>query len=1085
MHPQLVNATKAAAWGSTWVERNQSVAPELGEKCADLTVALERSANLLNYSATNVAARPTIGLFGASQAGKSYLVSTLAAGSSGTLSTHWDGAAVDFIRHVNPSGNNSEATGFATRFTHRQGTAPQGFPIELKVLHELELAMILINAFFYDINQSDVKVPTSEDAYLIKLAALEPLVDTAARAAFMRYDPAQAQELSGGAGAPVVCSAGRTVTVGGVTETNYLSPQQVVELADYVAQNSNGKLGSFEEMPRLWQQLRHMLPFMTLEGRIKALSIFWQDLPIFSETYRVLATELLRLQGHQWLYAPQEAFVTTNPDGSLVQNAAGTIMHITKLSTMFSDKTSLNCALVDAGTVTPVTVNASRLAALSLELSFFLESSGELDRFDVLDLPGARSRDVVLLQDVKDDGAAFTPGMAGAALPENFQMRGSEFYRRGKVAYLFERYARRNEIDQLLFCIGVNAQQDVTSVLTILSDWVERNVGKTPERRANVYNPLTIILTRYDEVFNRQLRNLSSGLPLDMNQELNIALNRIQKLNWFNEWTPGKPFNRVLLARKPNLGDLNPWLECDANLRELGIKESAAQGIEQIKAALCAVPEFNQHIADLPDALNALLTLNDGGVSALATLIQQGAQSDAVRLSARTKKAVFEVHKCVADLSPFATRDGAQRLEENQHKSKELALGLLQCNVLAPCFDLLRRLVEIDESRLEEIYQQGFSSGSNVARFVTEVCAEYEERLNALQGKDHVALNQIADLVCVSFERLRKNIEADPKSVVGFSLCYNISEQRFKTPEELKDDVVTLFNRIFAEIATAFRSPQVGLKAHMMRVLLERENTTEGFGDIVRLQVELMAQILSEFNLYLGANLLPNSATQAALAQAKAEAAAQLTTSGAQLKAAAAPMPAAPSAAATPFSALGGEDDLDDFSDLAGLDDENDYGAPVSAPVSAPAAPASAPAARAPSSAPSMMSAALAAAPLGVSAEILSAGAGRELMPGESVLGTKEGPINCFSKQSGYVSYDPKHSDSAVFSRSCTLDETGLLPHLDATSAGYEFKFLSDFAATLGYMMCQVNVAVQSKYHFSSDENFLLCAILSALEELK
>ena len=484
MHPQLVNATKAAAWGSTWVERNQSVAPELGEKCADLTVALERSANLLNYSATNVAARPTIGLFGASQAGKSYLVSTLAAGSSGTLSTHWDGAAVDFIRHVNPSGNNSEATGFATRFTHRQGTAPQGFPIELKVLHELELAMILINAFFYDINQSDVKVPTSEDAYLSKLAALEPLVDTAARAAFMRYDPAQAQELSGDAGAPVVCSAGRTVSVGGVTETNYLSPQQVVELAGrcHVLEHGHG------------------------------LNNLTQDLPIFSETYRVLATELLRLQGHQWVYAPQEAFVTTNPDGSLVQNAAGTIMHITKLSTMFSDQTSLNCALVDAGTVTPVTLNASRLAALSLELSFFLESSGELDRFDVLDLPGARSRDVVLLQDVKDDGAAFTPGMASAALPENFQMRGSEFYRRGKVAYLFERYARRNEIDQLLFCIGVNAQQDVTSVLTILSDWVERNVGKTPERRANVYNPLTIILTRYDEVFNRQLRK-SSTLP--------------------------------------------------------------------------------------------------------------------------------------------------------------------------------------------------------------------------------------------------------------------------------------------------------------------------------------------------------------------------------------------------------------------------------------------------------------------------------------------------------------------------------------------------------------------------------------------
>ena len=198
MHSQLVNATKAAAWGSTWVERNQGVAPELGEKCADLTVRLERSANLLNYSASNVAARPTIGLFGASQAGKSYLVSTLAAGTSGVLSTHWDGVEVDFIRHVNPSGNNSEATGFATRFTHRASSCPTGFPIELKVLHELELGMILINAFFYDINQSDVKVPTSEDEYLSKLTSLESLVDTKARAEFLRYQPNQAQSLAQG-----------------------------------------------------------------------------------------------------------------------------------------------------------------------------------------------------------------------------------------------------------------------------------------------------------------------------------------------------------------------------------------------------------------------------------------------------------------------------------------------------------------------------------------------------------------------------------------------------------------------------------------------------------------------------------------------------------------------------------------------------------------------------------------------------------------------------------------------------------------------------------------------------------------------
>lgn len=1059
MHPQLVNATKAALWGSTWVERNQSVAPELGEQSAALSVKLERSANLLNYSAANLAARPTIGLFGASQAGKSYLVSTLAAGASGTLVTHWDGTAIDFIRHVNPSGNNSEATGFASRFTHRKGTTPEGFPIELKVLHELELAMILINAFFHDINQSDVKVPATEDEYLRKLSALEPLVDHNARAQFLQYDPEQVTALSSQPD-DSTCYEGRTVSVNGVTEVNYLAPQQVVELSDYVAQNSNGKLSTCEDMPRLWHQLRTMLPFMTLEGRLKALSIFWQELPIFSETYRLLASELLKLKGHQVIYAPKEAFVTLKADGSWEQNSAGTIMHITKLSTMFSDKSNLACALVTGTKVEQVELCTSRLAALSLELSFFLESSGELDDFDVLDLPGARSRDVVLLKDVKDDGAAFTQEQDPATLPEAFQMRGSEFYRRGKVAYLFERYARRNEIDQLLFCIGVNAQQDVTSVLTILSDWVARNVGNTPERRAGVYNPLTIVLTRYDEVFNRQLRNLSSGLPLDMNQELNIALNRIQKLNWFNEWTKGQPFNRVLLARKPKLGDLNPWLECDEHGNELGIKPSAVDGIAQIKAALCAVPEFNLHIANFPEALNALLTLNDGGVSAIAALIKQGAQSESVRKSVRTSKAKHALQQCISLLSPFATRDSAAKLEQAQQLSRELSLGFLQCNTLAPCFHLLRRLIEIDESLLEEIYQQGFSSGSNVARFVAQVCEEYEDRLEALERKDHVALNQIADLVCLNFERLRKNIEADPRGPEAFSLCYNATEKRFKSSSELKDDVVTLFNHIFEEVAKTFRAPQIGLKAHMMRVLLQCENTTEGLGDILRLQVELMSQMLSEFNLYLGANLLPNTQAQSELTQAKVKAQSKATT----LSEVSAPEVA-------PLASIGGEDDLDDFSDLVGMADENDFG--LAPDKEAPAAATTTTVAK--------------AAPQATRIEPgdWSLGAGRELLAGQSVLGTAEGPINCFVKENGVISYDPKRADSTVFSRTCQLDESRLFPHLDAVSSGYEFKFLSDFAATLGYMMCQVNVAVQSKYQFSSDENFLLCAILAAMEELK
>lgn len=1112
MQKELINAAQALKLASSWVERNEGTASDLHEQLNDMLLDLGRGANSVSFSVSNLQHRPCIGLFGASQAGKSYLVSTLAAGNSGTLSTHWDEHAVDFIRHVNPSGNNSEATGFATRFTHALSHAPQGFPIELKLLSELELAMILINAFFNDINQTDVTVSSDENFYLKHLDSLESLVDKDARAKFNAYPADLLQEINnsaangaaaanaaaaggaaGSASSVLDCSnlkvrnvnVGRQVTVGGVTEFNYIQPEQVIELADYVAANSNGKLGSFNTMPNVWMKLRSMLPFMTLDGRIKALSIFWQQLPIFTQTYLCLASELLKVKGHQVIYAPISAFVTVKGDG-LEQNATGTIMHITKLGTMFTDKDELQCALTvpaamfDAAEAAAsasasgaaggrydvsevVAINASRLAALSLELCFRLENSGPLDELDVLDLPGARSRDVVLLKDVVDDGATFAKD---GKLTEAICMRGSEFFRRGKVSYIFERYARRTEIDQLLFCIGVNAQQDVTSVLTILSDWVDKNVGNTPQRRATGYNPLTIVLTRYDEVFNRQLRNISNGLPIDMNQEVNIALNRIVKLNWFNEWTPNKPFDRVLMARKPNLGELNPWLDFDpATKQELGIKDADKEGIARIKEELLKVSGFVEHVHDLEKVIDSVLTLNDGGVSNISNIIRENSLKESERVSVRTNKSRLALQSCISKLSPFATRDSALALEKAKAESKEVSLGLLQCNAIAPCFDLIRGLLEISETRLEEIYQQGFSTGSNVQRFVQTVCAEFLDNLAELWRKDNQQLNKIADLVVKGYLKVLPNLEADPSNRQLFSMFFNDGEGRFKTAEEAKESILTVFIRLFNEIAKTFSSPQVGLKNYMVQVLLDAENINEGFGDIVRGQVQLMSFILADFNLYLGANLLPTAADKAAME--------------AELKSAPAAAPAAPAAApsaAPAASAAGGfggasfkapafGDEEDDFSDLA-FGDEDDGYSPVGANAPKPVAP-SAPVLNVPlqNVAPSKSAAAAA----------LKGG----------VLGSESGPVNCFSIEHGRVSYDERKQDRTVFTATCDADDTGVLPHLNERSAAFEFKLISDYASTLMYMMCQVNVLSESKYQFSSEENLLLCRILGTMESFE
>ena len=75
-----------------------------------------------------------VGVFGPSQAGKSYLVSIFARKSSRLMAVFEDAPNQDFIAELNPKGG-KEATGLVTRFTIRPKTTPKGFPVALRLLN--------------------------------------------------------------------------------------------------------------------------------------------------------------------------------------------------------------------------------------------------------------------------------------------------------------------------------------------------------------------------------------------------------------------------------------------------------------------------------------------------------------------------------------------------------------------------------------------------------------------------------------------------------------------------------------------------------------------------------------------------------------------------------------------------------------------------------------------------------------------------------------------------------------------------------------------------------------------------------------
>ena len=1067
MQQQLFNAAHASKWAASWIERNKVFESDLQDKSAQMQLELDQSVLALNAAVNNVANRPTIAAFGASQAGKSYLISKMAAGDESILKTHWDDFEIDFIKHANPQGKDSEATGFATRFTHKVAQAPEGYPVELKIFHEMDLAMILVNSFFEEIGQNDVAFTQDEQAYINHLNSLQGYVDTKARTQYLAMDkqslsalgddnPANSLDFAHAFKAEKV--QGRKITVGNTVEYNYIQVEEVTAFADYVASHSKAKIGSYNAMPKFWALLRDTLPFMTLEGRVQALKIFWKDLAAFNQLYRLLASELLKFKGYTKIFAAKEAFVSYNQNNGehaqqLMQRAGGTIMHITQLGKMFNEQEQIPCALVSANLGfngvydidEKINVGISILAALSLELCFVLENHGELDDFDILDLPGARTRKFHKFSDQAVGESE--------SLVHDGDDDSTDFFRRGKVAYLFEYYSNNNAIDQLVFCVGVAKQQEVDEAFNILTTWVDRNIGADAKSRAaKDHSSLTIVLSRFDELLNNSCENLMNGMPIDLDAAKQNAFERLIKFNWFKEWIPGQPFNSIFLSRKPNLGkSIVPWLEFDDNKKEIGISSNMSGYIESSRRALLGEEIFNKYILNFEQALENVLTLNDGGVSKIVAAVKKNALSQADRESLQSVKPVKLMQHVMSELGPFATRDSAVALEKAKKASKELAYGLLQCNALSPCFDLLRSLLELPEDSLVDIYSQNFTTGSNAQRFVQFVCMEYQENLSTLWRKDNTYLSNIADNVVKAYRKQLPAFEVDPNQKNYFPLCFNDVENRFKTLDELKADIISLFNKLYIEVGKAFNSSVVNLKSYMVQVLLDQENTSEGFKDSVKSQVQLLSFILSDFNLYLGANLLPSNEDKKALEALKNS---KLNEQSASVAPASAAAPAAPAINLISDSL----DDLDDF------DDDNDFTVRGATPKSA-AAPA--PAKKALN------------IPVG---NINPSEFAMHVAQKGGVLGYEEGPVNSFVQKDNYVVMDANKSDHNVFRHEYAVDETGILPHLNETSRNFEFNLVSDYAATLMYMMCQVNVLSENRYKFTSDENLLLCRILSTME---
>lgn len=562
-----------------WINAVRQDAPRLNTEADRLTINLRRSRNKARRLALAAAKPMTIGFFGLSQAGKSYLISALAAGENGKLETRLGGKQLDFLTHINPPGGGKEATGLVTRFSRRQVGGDERWPVTLQLFSEIEMGKILANAFIHDFNQEKFD---------------------------WQYDEGRINDLLAS-----LTKRRRPTRVAGISEDD------VVSLWDYLSRHA--EKSQIRLALHYWPQAITLAPWLTPEDRGQLFSVLWGEVAELTEAYIRFAQTLHRLGGAQEVWAPLSTLVSEE-NGLLVQRDS--IMNVDMLERL-NKETDIRievCPVVEGQAAAPVTLSLAELTALTVELHIPLVASTREPLFetvDLLDFPGYRGRlGVESMDDIR------------RAVNSEESNPLAQLILRGKVAYLFERYTENQEMNVLVVCTASTKQSDVKEVGGVLDEWIRYTQGADAEARGRRLPGLIWALTMFDlrisqglsqeEAILRQSWGLGGMIKMAMTE-------RFGQYKWMQEWQRGQAFNNTFLVRKPR--QQTPFIRIsDGN--EAAFSEENLPQLQLMRKTFLEDEAVNRYIASPDEAWDAMLELNDGGMRRMADYLSTVARPE-------------------------------------------------------------------------------------------------------------------------------------------------------------------------------------------------------------------------------------------------------------------------------------------------------------------------------------------------------------------------------------------------------------------------------------------------------------------------
>jgi hypothetical protein len=605
---------QASARARAWVLELAQTATSVANEEHSLLDATRRSENLARKLGGSAGRRNSAGVFGPSQAGKSYLVSVLGKSKGKPLLVDFAGTLKSFIQDINPEGG-KEATGLVTRFTIVKGTTDNAFPVEVRLLSETDLVKILGNSFLSDFDQHNrkLKLPDEEEIRAV-ITRLEGATKSAAA---------------------------------------HLDEILMFDIGEYYKANYSTSIGPLTRAG-YWDALTRFGHRLPTAQRVEMYSLLWGGARAndITEIFSLMQASLEKL-GHAAnaratldCLVPRERSII---DVDIVQHHLGTAE---------DQKDLLKVLAVDdeGRDGRPVDVPRATLCALVAELRIVVADQPWpfFEHTDLLDFPGARSREQLL------------------DLPSEVQARAEAvrtMVRRGKVSYLFQRYTEERELACMLLCMPPS-NAEVKDLSALVRHWVWQTHGDSVQARARLACALFFVLTKFDMELMPKPGDTPESLRNRVDTRLEASMYQLYKQEeWLQNWS-GEAFNNTFFLRNPEFpldGVFEYGMQEDQR-RESGIAAQAVHRIDQNRSGMLEGEKARMHFRDPARAWDAAMTLNDGGVGFLVESLEQ-VLSPHLKTAQLVGRLIDQGQQLDARLRRFYQAD-----DDSSRKEKEAAL---------------------------------------------------------------------------------------------------------------------------------------------------------------------------------------------------------------------------------------------------------------------------------------------------------------------------------------------------------------------------------------------------------------------------